>query len=142
MRSQLDADGDGHVSTTEVLGAVKQTLDADVHVVVEDASEILAASAGALERSIGATQKDVADVMVYLKAVTALYGSIVFWYGAWTQFDVGFSQLGFRWATGAADGSPAPVLGRGTALCAPPTACQTQHPATWATFWLARRCSS
>ena len=74
MRSQLDADGDGHVSTTEVLGAVKQTLDADVHVVVEDASEILAASAGALERSIGATQKDVADVMVYLKAVTALYG--------------------------------------------------------------------
>ena len=105
MRSQLDADGDGHVSTTEVLGAVKQTLDADVHVVVEDASEILAASAGALERSIGATQKDVADVMVYLKAVTALYGSIVFWYGAWTQFDVGFSQLGFRWATGAADGS-------------------------------------
>ena len=29
----------------------------------------------------------------------ALYGSIVFWYGAWTQLDVGFSQDGYRWAS-------------------------------------------
>lgn len=29
----------------------------------------------------------------------ALYGSIVFWYGAWTQLDVGFSQDGYPWAS-------------------------------------------
>eukprot|EP01052_Picozoa_sp_SAG31_P084996 SAG31_NODE_45401_length_259_cov_0.637500_1_plen_56_part_01 len=41
----------------------------------------------------------------YAKAVLALYGAIVFWYGAWTQFDVGFTQLGFSWASGVMDGS-------------------------------------
>jgi hypothetical protein len=100
MLAQLDADGDGHVSATEVLGAVRCSLDANGDGKV-DASEVLAATAGA----IGATKTDLANVRVYIKAVTALYGAIIFWYGSWTQFDVGFTQLGFQWATGIEDGS-------------------------------------
>jgi hypothetical protein len=56
---------------------------------------------------LGASTGDVATVSTYARAAVALYGSIVFWYGAWTQLDVGFSQLGYRWASDpdTADGS-------------------------------------
>ena len=47
---------------------------------------------------------------MYFKATLALYGSIIFWYGAWTLFDVGFSQLGYSWAEGVYNGSLAPEV--------------------------------
>jgi len=34
---------------------------------------------------------------MYVKAILALYGSIIFWYGAWTFADVGLAD----WSSGA-----------------------------------------
>jgi hypothetical protein len=47
-------------------------------------------------------KKDLERTVTYIKAWLALYGSIVVWYGGWTQLDVGFSQLGYSWANGSA----------------------------------------
>ena len=65
MSGRPDADADGHV---EIL-----------------VSEVLAASAGAF----GANQDDLANAKTYAKAMAALYGAIIFWHGALTQFYVG-----------------------------------------------------
>lgn len=48
--------------------------------------------------ALGASPTEAATVSVYFRAVAALYGSILFWYGAWTQLDVGWSQDGYAWA--------------------------------------------
>jgi hypothetical protein len=60
-----------------------------------------------VRKAVGASKKDVTTAITYLKAVAALYGSIIFWYGAWTQMDVGFTQLGWcGWCLANASKTP------------------------------------
>ncbi len=60
------------------------------------------------EARLVVVEEDAHTFKVYFKAFMALYGSIFFWYGTWTQFDVGFEQLGYSWASGIYNGTLAP----------------------------------
>ena len=65
-------------------------------------SETLLPTLSAAASALGASPAEAATVSVYLRATAALYGSIIFWYGAWTQLDVGWSQDGYGWAIDSA----------------------------------------
>lgn len=55
--------------------------------------------------ALGASERDVVTATTYAKAALALYGSIIFWYGTWTQLDTGFR---YRWASDQSHGEHNP----------------------------------
>ena len=64
----------------------------------EGVSNLTGHAVSTVTKAVGASREDVTTATMYLKAVAALYGAIIFWYGAWTQLDVGYTQLGYSWA--------------------------------------------